>query len=195
MRCVPIQQNKNIIFIFAALLLLGGISYALPIACDAYGIELISFPFGVVTLFSLSGAVYVLIRYRMMGFVYIIRPRSDIEENGMETAAVGRGDICNVRREFLDFVVIKTKGIRPGVMECVMSLGDLFEVVPLYKGGATKKDVRQKYIADGFVFYDYTLTLGIKSALELVFDDGNRYVGVIIEPDNIMREYFMSLDV
>lgn len=193
MRCVPIQRNKGVYLIFAALLLVGGISYAVPAVCSAHGIKVLEFPFSIITLFSLVAAVFVLVRYCMTGFVYIIRMRSEIEENGMEASPVGGGDIRLVRREYLDFVVTKSQGIRPGTMECVMSLGDLKEVVVLEKGVSEKKDVRARYAEYGFVFYDYTLTLGNKDALELVFEDGSRYVGIIIEPDEKMKEYLLSL--
>ena len=78
------------------------------------------------------------------------------------------------------------------VMECVLGMSDLVDVVPLSKDGESKKSVKNKYSLDGFVFYDYTLTLGLLDPLELIFVDGNRYVGVIIEPDEQFRDYFMK---
>ena len=44
-----------------------------------------------------------------------------------------------------------------------------------------------------FTFYDYTLTMGLDPALELVFMDGTKYVGVIIEPGAEMRAYLFNL--
>ncbi len=197
MRCVPVQRNTRIPWIFAALLVVGGIAYAIPVICEAYGVDVIPLPFTLVTFFCVIGAVFVLVRYRMMTMVYLIRPRSDIGENGMETAFAGAHDVTKIRPEYLDFIVIKGQGSRPGAMECVMSLADLCTVYRVTKKGGngtlTRSQVREKYVQDGFVFYDYTVTLGLEEALELVFIDGNRYCGVIIEPDEPMARYLTSL--
>ena len=57
----------------------------------------------------------------------------------------------------------------------------------------TKAMLRDHYAADGYVYYDYTVTPRPDDALGLVFIDGNRYVGVVIEPDEAMRAYFTQL--
>ena len=61
------------------------------------------------------------------------------------------------------------------------------------ENGVTKSAIREKYQADGYVSYDYTVTLGVTDVLALVFIDGNRYAGIFIEPDETMRAYFMNL--
>lgn len=196
MRCTPAQKNSRVWGIVAALLVFGGISYAIPILCSAKGIVMGGALFQFITVIAVVAAVFVAVRYQMTGFVYLIRPRSDISDNGMETAYAGTADTLGTTQlppDMLDFVVIKSQGSRAGGTECVLSLADLVAVVPLTKGGATKKSIREKYAADGYVYYDYTITLGIDNALALVFIDGNRYAGIFIEPDEAMQAYFMSL--
>lgn len=197
MRCTPVQKNPRISWIFTALLIVGGIAYGIPVVCAAYGISVMAIPFTFTAFVCVIAAIFVLVRYRMMTMIYLIRPRSDIDENGMEAAFAGELDITRIRPEYLDFVVIKGQGSRPGAMECVMSLNDLCAVYRVTKkvenGTLTRSEVREKYIHDGFVFYDYTVTLGLDEALELVFIDGNRYCGIIIEPDEPMARYLLSL--
>ena len=41
MRCTPVQKNTRIPWIFAALLGVGGIAYAVPVVCEAYGVDVI----------------------------------------------------------------------------------------------------------------------------------------------------------
>ena len=196
MRCTPTQKNSRVWVIVAALLVFGGISYSIPIICSANGIVMGGALFQLVTVIAVVAAVFVAVRYQMTGFVYLIHPRSDISDNGMETAYAGTADTLGITRfppDMLDFVVIKSQGSRAGATECVLSLADLAAVVPLTKGSATKNAIRERYAADGYVYYDYTITLGIDNALALVFIDGNRYAGIFIEPDEAMRTYFMSL--
>ncbi len=196
MRCVPTQRNTRIWWIVAALLVFGGICYAIPIVCSANGVVIAGAVFQFMTVLSVVAAVFFVVRYQMTGFVYLIRPRSDISENGMETAYAGGGErgISGLSQDMLDFVVTKSQGSRPGAMECVMSLSDLVAVIPLSaQKRPLKKQIREKYQADGYVSYDYTLTLGVADALALVFIDGNRYAGIFIEPDEAMRAYFLSL--
>lgn len=199
MRCSPTQKNPLVWGIVAALLVLGGVSYAIPIVCRANGIGVPAALFQFLTVLSLVAAVFVAVRYQMTGFVYLIRPRSDLSENGMTPAFAGTADslgITHLPPESLDFVVLKSQGSRAGGMECVLSLSDLVAVYPLSKtagNGETRQTVREKYQKDGYTCYDYTLTLGLDAPLALVFLDGNRYTGIFIEPDEAMRSYFMSL--
>lgn len=197
MRCSPIQKNPRVSWIFAVLLIVGGIAYAVPIVSQAYGVAVMAIPFTLVTFLCVIAAVFVLVRYRMLTMVYLIRPRSDVDENGMEAAFAGAWDVTKMRPEYLDFIVIKGQGSRPGAMECVMSLSDLCGVYRVTKSGGngtmTRREVREMYVHDGFVFYDYTVTLGLDEALELVFVDGNRYCGMIIEPDDVMARYLLGL--
>lgn len=200
MKFSPTQNNPRVNLIFAALLVLGGVTYSIPIVCSNNGISISALPFTLVTLFSVVGAVYLLVRYRMTSFTYVVRLRDDTDDSdaqGLEKAYAGSLDITSVKPELLDFCVYKASGTRMAAMECLLSLGDLVAAVEVTKkkgGGVTRDDVRREYEQKGgFAFYDYTLTFGLESALELVFIDGNQYVGVIIEPDENMRQYFLKL--
>ncbi len=196
MRCTPSQKNPRVWAIITALIIFGGISYAIPILCAENGLSVPPALFQLATVLSLAAAVFVTVRYQMTEFVYLIRPRSDISENGMEIVYAGTADSFGITRlppDMLDFVVIKSQGSRAGTAECVLSLSDLAAVLPLAKDGETKKSIRERYQADGYVSYDYTITLGVTDVLALVFIDGNRYAGIFIEPDEAMRAYFMSL--
>lgn len=200
MKFSPTQNNPRVNLIFAALLVLGGVTYAIPIVCSNSGISISALPFTLVTLFSVVGAVYLLVRYRMTSFTYVVRLRDDTDDSdaqGLEKAYSGSLDITSVKPELLDFCVYKASGTRMASMECLLSVGDLVAAVEVTRkkdGGVTRDEVRREYEQKGsFAFYDYTLTFGLESALELVFIDGNRYVGVIIEPDEVMRHYFLKL--
>ncbi len=196
MRCSPVQKNPGVRWIIAALLVFGGISYAIPIFCNANGIAVGGAVFQLVTVFAVVAAVFMIVRYQMTGFVYLIRPRSDLSDDDRELAYAGSQTAAGTLRfpaDMLDFVVIKSQGSRAGATECVLSIADLVAVIPLKKDGASKKSVRETYAADGYISYDYTVTLGTDDALALVFIDGNRYAGIFIEPDEAMRAYFFSL--
>lgn len=196
MRCAPSQKNPRVTAVIAALLVFGGISYAVPIVCRTNGIAVGGAIFQFVTVAAVAAAVFITVRYQMTHFVYLIRPRSDISENGLETAFAGTAGTVNSTHlppEMLDFVVIRSQGNRAGGMECVLSLDDLAAVIPVDKMRADKKAIREKYQTDGYVYYDYTVTLGVTDALALIFIDGNRYAGIFIEPDEAMRAYFLGL--
>lgn len=196
MRCSPSQKNPRVAVMIAALLIFGGIAYAIPIFCNANGIAIGGAVFQLVTVAAVVAAVFLAVRYQMTHFVYLIRPRSDIDENGMETALAGNIGTLNAAHlpaDMLDFVVIRSQGNRAGAAECVLSIADLAAVIPVEKIGTDKKRIRERYQADGYVYYDYTVTLGLDNALALVFIDGNRYAGIFIEPDEAMRAYFMGL--
>lgn len=202
MRYIPEQKKLRLVnMIMAALLVFGGVCYAIPVVCNAQGITVpMPWLFTLLTLVSVVSAVFFLIRYRMTSFTYLIRMRSDLPADEMETVSAYGADVTNVRPEWLDFVVLKAQGNKPGVMECVMSLDDLVAVIPVSRksedGKMTIKTVRDKYRKgdpSAFIFYDYTLSFQLDEALELIFVDGNRYVGVILEVDGEMKNYLTSL--
>ena len=199
MRCVPVQRNVRAVrSVLAVLLLAGFVLYAVPPASGAAGVRVPAWPFTALSFACLIAAIFLFTRYRMTGFQYLIRPRSETDETGFVTAVASgaRLNVTDLPPEHLDFAVIRSMGARPGAMECLLGLDALTAVYPLRrnaKDGMTKAVLRDKYAADGYVFYDYTLTFGIDDALALVFLDGNRYVGVIIEPDEAMRTYLTTL--
>ena len=176
MRCIPKQRRTRAVrSIFAALLIAGFLIYAVPPASSAMGIRVPAWPFTALAFVCLIAAVYLLVRYEMTGFQYIIRPRTETDDTGFVTAyATGHPVIYDMLPEQLDLAAVH----------------------PLrrnHRDGMTKGDLRQRYAADGYVWYDYTLTLGIDDALALVFRDGQRMIGVLIEADEEMRAYFTTL--
>lgn len=191
MQYSPEQKNSRTVHLIIALsLLFGAVSYAVPIVCNARGIRYMPWLFSLLTLASVVTALYFLVRYKMTGFIYTIRPRSEIETDPtLETAFAGGGDLTRMPADWLDFVVMKSQGSRIPVTECVLSMGDLIEIVPVMhdsKAGTSPADVAKKYrerAVSDFVFYDYTLSFRWENALELVFIDGQKYVGIIIEAD------------
>ena len=81
MKYSPEQKNSRTVNTLIALsLLLGGITYAVPIICTAQGISY-SMPwlFSLLTLVSVAAALYFLVRYKMTGFIYMLRPRSEVD--------------------------------------------------------------------------------------------------------------------
>lgn len=200
MRCSPTQKNSRVWAIVAALLLFGGITYAVPIYCNANEIKIGGALFQFITVISIVIAVFVVVRYQMTHFTYIIRPRSDASDfddidSAFAYAGVTAGSkISHLPPDMLDFVVNRSQGSRAGGAECVLSLSDLVAVYsPAKNSRELKNAIRKRYIADGYVYYDYTVTLGSNEVMPLVFIDGNRYVGIFIEPDDTMRDYFLSL--
>ena len=198
MRCIPKQRRTRAVrSILAVLLLAGFLIYAVPPASGAAGIRVPAWPFTAIAFSCLIAAVFLLVRYEMTGFQYVVRPRTETDGTGFVTAyASSRPVIYDMLPEQLDFAVLKSQGARPAAMECLLSLGDLDAVYPLRRSkrdGMTKRDLRERYAAGGYVWYDYTLTLGVDDALALVFRDGGRMIGVLIEPDDAMRGYFTTL--
>ena len=196
MNCIPVQKNMRALTLAIALLLiLGGVCYAVPIVCRSQGIDIMPIPFTASTLVLIVAAVYLTVRYRMTGFCYSVRLRGDTDTSDYATEYSSVGTIEGFPLTSLDFVVVKSMGARAGAMECVLPLSDLSAVYELKKGGLTKKTVRDKYTAGGFSFYDYTVTFMSDYAVEMVFADGRGggYVGVIIEPDEKMKDFIFNI--
>lgn len=202
MQYSPVQKNAHLVnTIIAVSLIFGGISYALPIVFKAKGVTAyMPWVFSLLTLAAVVSALYFIVRYKMTGFVYIIRPRSDIDTDpSLETAFAGNTNVNRLPKDWVDFVVMKSQGSRMPVTECVLSFGDLVEIVSISgdkKNGTRHADVAKKYrerAVSDFVFYDYTYTFRWESALELVFIDGQRYVGIIIEADDEFEAVLRSM--
>ncbi len=201
----PEQQNKGVNYIFAAILVFGAITYAIPVIFASNGAKISAFPFTAMTLMAIVAAVFLMIRYRMTQYTYVIRLREDDtngEEYGLERAHYGI-KITDLNPQMLDFCVYRAQGTRLSSMECLFSLDDLVDAKLVSmrtksknagKNLPTREEIRKKYAErGGILVYDYTLTLGLDEALELVFVDGNRYAGIIIEADEIMQGYLLSL--
>ena len=201
MRCIPRQQNTRAVGLcIAALLVCGGVFYAVPPAARAAGIRVWGLLFRALTFVCVIAAVWMLVRYLMTGFKYLIRARNAAAEDELDDVLAGGVKagfgLTDLPPDRLDFVVQKSQGSRPGVTECVLGLDDLIsaEIIRLRgKGsGPKKEDVRARCASESYSYYDYTLTFGLAEALMLVFADRGGYVGVIIEADEAMRAYFLS---
>lgn len=195
----PNQKNTRVRWIVAALLAAAAVSYAVPIARSAMGMGDGGAILQFAAVLFIIAAVFVTIRYVMTHFTYIIRPRSDIPENGAIAEFADGIDVTALDPALLDFVVIKAQGSRPGAMECVLPLDELIGTVMLDDKN-TKQSVcdawRKKAGTAEFVFYDYTITPGdasLSDKLALLFLDGKKYVCLFIEPDDRMKSYFRLL--
>ena len=191
MNFTPTAKNSRLVnSIIVLSLIFGAITYTVPAICQEYGVTVMPWLFGLLTIASVVTALYFFVRYKMTGFIYMICPRSDIDiDPNFQSASFGGGDVTRMSPKWLDFVVMKSQGSRTPIKECVMSFEDLVEVMPIARkktDGATHDDVAKKYrersVAD-FAFYDYTLTYRWEKAVELIFVDGQRYVGIIVEGD------------
>lgn len=197
MRYTPTQRHGSLLnTVCVFMIILGAASYAMPLIFSAVGKTAAPFPFTAAAVIFFIAFIFLLIRYRMTSFEYVIKKRDNTvwtepEPEYARGAAYGIGE--EVRE--LDFVVYKSLGARQGAMECVLSLGDLVEVVPLSRDGTKKSAVMKKYSEkrQKFVYYDYTLTFLPDKTLELVFEDGVGYVGIIIEDDGEVAEFFRRL--
>ncbi len=186
MRYTPMQKNRCAIFISAVMFSIGGIAHLLPSMLEAYGISVLDPICDLFAAFFVLGGLYVVLRHLMVSFTYIISVR---EGSGSE-GSLAFADV--VFAEYLDFAVVKMKLGGRGVTQCVFSLGELVGVLPV-DDKEIKKRVRGQYSDGIFSFYDYTVTLGKAERLILVFEDGEGYAGVIIEPDRAMAEYLGAI--
>ena len=187
MKFVPEQKNgSKLNFTCALILLIGCVLFFVPSVLSALEIKFPAYPFTFTSVILFIAFMFLFIRYRMTSFEYIIKPRDD----GFCSAdAVYASDGSAP----LDFVVYKSIGARQGAMECVLSVADFMEAIPLRKGERSKADVMKAFSKEGFTYYDYTLTFMSREKLELIFLDGQKYVGIIIEDDNPIAEYFRKI--
>lgn len=177
MRCMPKQERKAIVYtLLAVIVLCGGVSFYFRL----YGL----------TFLCLFTAAFVAARYVLARFVYDIRLRGDEDTTG---AAVGYASIRDVPFYLLDLAVLRGYAGREGVVQCRLSLGDLKEAVLVGNGRGVKRELREKYKMENggrFPIFDYTLTPWTADAIILVFADGERYIGVMLEADERFCGFF-----
>lgn len=190
MRFSPTQKHGALLnTVCISVFTLGVLSYLFPAFMSALGKPVPPIYFMGFAVMCFITFLFLIMRYRMTVFEYVIKRRSDDSAYGAETVPVGEvGDASP-----FDFVVYKAIGARAGAMECVLSLGDFVEAIPLVKGGESRSSVMKKYEKSKFSYYDYTLTFLPHDTLELIFEDGAGYVGIIIEDGNCIAEYFKSI--
>ena len=187
MRFVPTQKHgPRLVAACVLLLLIGTAAYSAPIVFASLGKSVPPFPFTCVAVMCFIALIFLFLRYRATVFEYVICPRDDGYVPADAEFAYEDGTP-------LDFVVYKSIGARQGAMECRLSVSDFREAVPLKKGGRTKRDVLKAFADEGFTYYDYTLTFLPEETIELVFADGQKYVGIIIEDNNEIADYFRKI--
>ena len=189
MRFSPSQKHVSLLItVYVILFIAGSAAYFFPTILASLGRTVPPFPFTCGAVICFIALIFLFLRYRMTGFEYVIRPRDDgYVPAGAEAEYASDGSAP------LDFVVYKSMGARQGAMECVLSIGDFRELIELKKGERTKTDVMKAFCSDGFTYYDYTLTFLPTEAVELIFADGEKFVGIIIEDGNEIADYFRKI--
>lgn len=186
MRCVPEQKRKLLVdIVIGALIALCAAAFTLTrIAEHGRAVCLLA---GWLSIFAV---LYIAARYRMAGFVYSVRPRGD--EDTTELAA-SYASLAKIPFGLLDLAVYRVFPWRDPIAQCVLSLDELKEATLVGSDTGAKREIVRKYKAENggrFAVYDYTLTPWTGDALMLVFADGERYIGVLLEADDQMREFF-----
>ncbi len=186
MRCVPEQKKRILLDLIVAVLIVVCVAaFAVYRLWDGGRIWCL-----LCGTFSLIAALYICTRYRIVGYVYVIRLRGDDDATGLAASYVSFRD---VPYNMLDLAVLRSYGRRDHVPQCVLPLDSLKEAAFVGRDCDAKRTLREKYKAENggrFVIYDYTLTPWTDDAVMLVFEDGEEYIGVLIEADEQMRGFF-----
>ena len=177
MGCVP-RQKRKLLFICALVVL--ALSAGISIYFGLWGV-------GFLAIFAL---LYLLARYLFIEFCYIIGPQG--EENVASLAASYVG-IADKPYHMLDLTVTRKLPFGEPAVQSVLSLGDLKEAVTVGANMSARRELCRKYKAENggrFVVYDYLITPFSRDALMLVFEDGEEYIGVLLEADEQMKRFF-----
>ena len=190
----PKQENRHVSTIVISLIATGIIVYLLPNFAEIRAVFC-----QIPAMIFLVAAVFFLVRYQTTSFIYTIRLRSRLHDNTETDAALAEAshDITRVDPKYLDFIVSKKQGSRDANMECVLGLSDLIEAWEIspesehQKISAAMTKARAEY---GTVdLYDYTVTLGLKNSLLLLFRDGEKHAAIRIEPDVAWQSYLKRI--
>lgn len=194
MHCIPEQKKItaiNVLFsVFAACGLTLFSAAVVLRSTERNGLGILS---GFFAMLCVVAALFVLMRYRLIGFTYVIRPRDD---QNYTSLASSYASLREVPYFMLDLVVLKKIGLRRETAECILPLSSLKETAAGEKIREIKKQMREKYEMENggqFIIYDYTLTPGTEDALGLVFLDGEKYVGILLEADERLRALFEGI--
>ena len=191
----PTQKNVSSLVVLMVLTsLLAAVGYIAGNRVDRF-----AWLFQLLCIGGIAAMLYLLIRYHMTWFVYSIRTKSDKTVPGI--GAVLSEDlpmhITHLPKDMLDFAVVKGQGRRGGVLECLLGLEQFVRAIPITEktadGGMPLKEARKQY--PDMALYDYTITLFRKEALLLVFLDGEKYTGILIEPGEDMQYYLTHLQI
>ena len=189
----PTQKNFSSLVVLMVLTgLIAAVGYIAGNVVDRF-----SWLFQLICIGGIVAMLYLLVRYHMTWFVYSIRTKSDTTVPGIGTVLTEEYPmhISHLPTEMLDFAVVRGEGRKNGVLECLMGLDQLVDAIPITEKsngqGSDIKDVRRQYT--DLALYDYTLTLFRKEALLLVFRDGQKHTGVLIEAGEDMQYYLCQL--
>ena len=177
MGCVPRQKRKPMILEHVVFLAL---SAGVSVYFRLWGV-------GFLALFLL---LYVLARYLLIEFCYIIGPRGSGEVTDL---APSYGVLANVPYSMLDLTVTRKHPFGEPAVKSVLSLGSLKESVMIGSERGKMREIRRKYKEENggrFVIYDYTVTPRSGDGLMLIFEDGEEYIGVMLEADETMKQIF-----
>lgn len=178
MRYTPKRSNHIADAVFTVCFASAVILYAASAAVALYK-SVIQFS----ALIFFTAGLYILIRYKLVDYTYIIRARN-IDETGYSGIA-----------DF-DFVAEKVQGNRTNA-ECRLSMDDLIEIKKLPQKGGKKREAVKKY-KHHLKLYHYTVTMYPPNPYLMVFYDnsepsGESRVGVIFEPDEKMADYITDI--
>ena len=190
----PKQENKNVTAIVVTLIAVGLAAYLLPNFVEIRAVFCQS-----IAMLCLVVSVFILVRYKTTSFIYTVRLRSRLHDDEDADAAFAEAqhDITQVNPRYLDFIVSKKQGSRDANMECVLGLSDLIEAWDIAPEAESKKvseamdAARKQYKTVNL--YDYTLTMGLKNSLLLLFRDGENHAAIRIEPDEAWRRYLKTV--
>ncbi len=189
----PTQKNYPSLIVLMILTgLVSAVGYIAGNIIDRFG-----WLFQLICIGGIVAMLYLLMRYHMTWFVYSVRTKSDTTVPGIGTALAEEYPmhITHLPKEMLDFAVVRGQGSKNGVLECLMGLEALEDAVRITEkedgAGKTLQEVRKKY--PELALYDYTVTIFRKEALLLVFRDGQKYTGVLIEAGENMQYYLTGL--
>jgi hypothetical protein len=145
--------------------------------------------FQIPSVIFLTAGIYTLVRYRLMGYNYVIKARNS-DDGGMYAPT----DI--------DFTVEKIQGKRVWT-ECRVSLGDIVEITKIPRSKRSlrlRKDVAplMKNYPKTTKLYYYTVNLFPQSAYLMMIRDGaesaeDACIGIIFEPDETMVDQIKYL--
>ncbi len=193
----PQPQNRRLSdSLLFACLLTATVILSLPAAEEAMGFWagepllffLLSLPFW-------FGGLYLFMRYRLLSFIYEIG-----EENGLFPASSyaydpAKGSLSpsgSLYPSEGDLTVTKTVGWSKPLVDCRLSLSNLREVIPLCrKNTTTLKELRRSRARQGeaFVLYDYTASFRWQEATLLLFTEGEKTVGILLEiPTGLLQK-------
>ena len=165
MRCTVYNKKRRTVALAVFLATLSAALMSAPHIFEVLGVSGYDILLRVLGGVAVCAFIYVVMRHVAPSFVYAIVARDDGE---------------------LDFTVARLRGECVRVTECVLPLTAL-----VFAGsGVTKRSLRKKFEGE-MRLYDYSVTAGVED-LVLVFEDGEEYVTLIIEPSDEMKDYLIS---